>query len=263
MLIDSHAHLINASMQEDVEAILQRAYAGGIRAIVNICTTPQEVEKGLLLSAKYPWVYTAAATTPHTVADDGEAAYPYMEQAALAGTLCALGETGLDYHHYAASKEIQKIFLRKYLQLAKRCRLPVIIHCRDAFADLFQILDEEYKNLPGVLHCFTGTQEEAYQVIERGWYLSLSGIVTFKKSQWLQQIACTVPLNQILIETDAPYLAPTPHRSKRNEPAFLLETAKCIAALRGITLEELAEATTANARSLFRLPHNYSRLSLK
>ncbi len=253
MLIDSHAHLTHASLLGDVRQLLERARQAGVDAIVNICTNPTELAQGLALHRDYPWVYTAASTTPHDVAEEGEEAFGAMEEAALNGSLIAVGETGLDYHHYGQTREIQQAFLRRYLRLAKQSNLPVIIHCREAFADLFRILDEEYSGLPGVLHCFTGTSEEARQVIARGWYLSFSGIVTFKKSLQLQQIAQEIPLDHLLIETDAPYLAPDPYRGKQNEPAYLLATAQCLAALRGIPLSELASATSQNARNLFGL----------
>jgi TatD DNase family protein len=255
MLIDAHAHLTHPDFQGDLPTLVEEAKRVGIEAIVNICTDPDEVEQGLALCRTYPEIYTVAATTPHDADKEGEAYFPQMERYAHSGVLVAIGETGLDYHHYSASKEIQKLFLRRYLQLAIQCHLPVVIHCREAFADLFQILDEEYVvgglHLPGMLHCFTGTLVEAKEVVARGWYLSLSGIVTFKKSQTLQEVAKYVPLDQLVIETDAPYLAPLPYRGKRNVPAYLIETARFIASLRGISFEELAAATSRNARTLF------------
>jgi TatD DNase family protein len=253
MLIDSHAHLMHASFKENIHSFLERTRQAGVEAVINICTNPQELEGGIELARTYPWVYTAASTTPHDVVEEGESAFPIMQKAAEAGNLIAVGETGLDYHYYAASKELQQQFLRRYLRLAKACKLPVIIHCREAFNDLFQILDEEYAEGPGVLHCFTGTLEEAQELIRRGWYLSLSGIVTFKKSQALQQVASTIPLEQLLIETDAPYLAPAPYRGQLNEPAYLRATAQFLADLRAITLEELANTTCQNTKNLFHL----------
>jgi TatD DNase family protein len=253
MLIDAHAHLTHTSFGEEMPLLLEQAAQAGVEAIVNICTHPEEVERGLALSQAFPWIYNAAATTPHDVGNEGEAFFPQMERYALSGALVAVGETGLDYHYYSDSKEVQQLFLRRYLRLAKQCTLPVVIHCREAFADLFRILDEEYRDQPGVLHCFTGTLAEAEQVIDRGWYLSLSGIVTFNKSRELQEVAKTVPLDRLLIETDAPYLAPAPYRGKRNAPAYLLETAKFIASLRNLSLPDLASATVRNARILFRL----------
>lgn len=253
MFLDSHAHLTHTSFEDDVHLVLERARLAGVEALINICTNPEELQKGLLLSQEFPWVYTAAATTPHDVAAEGELHFPIMERAAREGKLIAVGETGLDYHYYAHTKQVQQHFLRRYLQLSQECHLPVIIHCREAFSDLFQILDEQYSGLPGVLHCFTGTLNEAHEVLARGWYLSISGIVTYKKSIDLQHVAKEIPLDRLLIETDAPYLAPVPYRGKTNEPAYLVATAQMIADLRGIPLFELAAATSQNTRSLFHI----------
>lgn len=251
-MIDSHAHL-TGDVFTQVDDMLSRAQATGLIAIVNICTDPESLEKGIALRKRYPWVYNVASTTPHGVVREGEDFFDAVAQQARSGNLVAIGETGLDYHYHYAPFETQKVFLRRYLKLALECRLPIVIHCRDAFADLFSILDTDYKSEDGILHCFTGTLEEAKQVIARGWYLSLSGIVTFKKSEELREVAKIVPLDRLLIETDTPYLAPQSKRGKPNEPAFIVETAACIASARGITLEELVQATTKNAQRIFRL----------
>jgi len=151
-------------------------------------------------------------------------------------------------------RKVQQLFLKRYLHLAAETQLPVIFHCREAFEDLFAIADLEYpKRAPAILHCFTGTMAEAEEVIERGWHLSLSGIVTFKKSEALRQVAKEIPLSQLLIETDSPYLAPQSRRGQQNEPSFLPETAACIAAVKNISLEEVVRATSENAAQLFRL----------
>lgn len=249
--IDSHAHLTSSVIVEQVEGTLKRARAAGIVSIVNICTDVFSLEKGLELSKIHPWVYNTAATTPHDVIKDGEAHFSQIADHAKKGHLVAIGETGLDYYYEHSPRDIQKQFLKRYLALALECRLPVVIHCREAFKDLFEILNSDYPDAPGVLHCFTGTLDEAKKVIDRGWYLSLSGIVTFKKSIELQGVAKNVPLSQLLIETDAPYLAPQSHRGKPNEPAYLPETAAFIAELKGISVEELAETTSKNARHFF------------
>jgi TatD DNase family protein len=255
MFIDSHAHLTSPAVFDELEGVLERAQQAGIKAIVNICTDPLSLERGLALSQRYPWIYQAAATTPHDVEKEGEQVFEVVAASARQGQLKAVGETGLDYYYEHSNRAIQKDFLRRYLHLALECQLPVVIHCREAFQDFFEILDAEYqingRHAPGVLHCFTGTMAEAEEVIKRGWMLSLSGIVTFKKSVELQQVARRVPLEQLLIETDTPYLAPQKHRGKQNEPAFLLETAQCIAELKQISFEEIAEATAYNARRLF------------
>jgi TatD DNase family protein len=256
-LIDSHAHLTSDALFSDIESVLARAKVAGIDAIINICTNASTLERGLALAKKFPWIYNAAATTPHDVEKEGEALFSLMEHHALSGDLVAVGETGLDYHYYSASKEIQKHFLKKYLHLARTSQLPVIIHCREAFEDLFQIVDKEYlidgSVAKGVLHCFTGTASEAEAVLLRGWYLSLSGIVTFKKSSTLRDIAKLTPLNQLLVETDSPYLAPQSQRSKLNEPSFLQEIIQTIAEVKGILIEEVINASANNARTFFKL----------
>ncbi len=166
----------------------------------------------------------------------------------------AVGETGLDYYYKELNPAIQQRFLVRYLHLAAECRLPVIFHCREAFADLFAIADGEYpKGAPAILHCFTGTPKDAEHVFSRGWHLSLSGIVTFKKSDILREVAKMAPLKQLLIETDSPYLAPQSKRGKQNEPSFLPEMAHCIAAVKGISVDEIARATFENASRLFQM----------
>lgn len=248
--IDSHAHLTSPDVLPRLEEILERAKPS-ISHIVNICTDPASLKEGLLLSGRHPNIQNAGATTPHDVAKEGEEVFPVFEEAARGKKLCAIGETGLDYHYEHSPKEMQKKFLRKYLLLAKETGFPVIFHCRDAFADLFSIADEGYEG-PAILHCFTGTLDEAHEVVKRDWYLSLSGIVTFRKSMELREVAKKVPLSQLLIETDTPYLAPQSKRGKANEPSYLPETAQCIADARGISLEELARAISENAKRAFR-----------
>ena len=256
-LIDSHAHISSETVYPHIDDVLTRSKENGVKSIINICTDRLSLERGLELASKNSWVYNTAATTPHDVEKEGEELWPIMEQAAKDGKLVAVGETGLDYYYTHSSPEIQQQFLRRYLQLARDCDLPVVIHCRDAFADFFRILDEEFtengKHLPGVLHCFTGTLDEAKEVIARGWYLSLSGIVTFKRSEELREVAKIVPIDQLLIETDSPYLAPQGKRGKMNEPSFLTLTAQFIAELKNMSLEELAEKTAKNSQQLFRI----------
>lgn len=255
--IDSHAHLGEDQVFSQIDEILTRASQSGVNHIINICTDPTTLERGLNLSKKYPWIYNTAATTPHDVEKDGEKNFDIIAKYAKSGQLKAIGETGLDYYYEHSNREVQKSFLKRYLHLALECGLPVVIHCRNAFADFFEILDAEYasdkRNALGVLHCFTGTIDEAKEVLRRGWMLSLSGIVTFKKSQELQEVARMVPLSQLLIETDTPYLAPQSKRGKMNEPAYVVETAAFIAGLRGQSIEEIVEATRNNALTLFKI----------
>lgn len=257
-LIDSHAHLTSDAVYGSIDAVLKRAEEAGVSTIINICTDIATLERGLALKEKYPWIYHTASTTPHDVEKEGESAFPIIAQHVRKGDLVAVGETGLDYYYEHSPKELQQQYLRKYLALALECSLPVVIHCREAFSDLFSILDSDYKKgsslAPGVLHCFTGTINEAEEVLARGWYLSLSGIVTFKKSAELREVAKMTPLDQLLIETDTPYLAPQSHRGKQNEPAYLVETAALIAEVKGVSIEELVQATAKNAKKLFQLP---------
>lgn len=250
--IDTHAHLTSEQILPQLEEVIARAERNGIKKIVNICTDKKSFDAGVLLHEKHPWVYNAAATTPHDVEKEGEEFFPVVERAANEGNLVAVGETGLDYFREHSDKGVQQAFLLRYFELALRVRLPLIFHCREAFGDLFAMADNSYTG-PAVLHCFTGTIKEAQGVLDRGWYVSLSGIVTFKKSEALREVVKYIPLDRLLIETDSPYLAPQSHRGKQNEPSFLPETAEAIAKVKGISLAELATACGENAIRLFSL----------
>jgi TatD DNase family protein len=249
---DSHAHLSSDEIMPQIEGVMARAKLAGVTRIINICTDVATFERGLLLQERFPEIKNTAATTPHDVEKEGEEVFPIFAKAAREKKLAAIGETGLDYHYKELKPKVQKEFLIRYLHLALECHLPVIFHCREAFHDLFAVTDAEYKKgAPAILHCFTGSVADAKQVLDRGWYLSLSGIVTFKKSDELRAVAQMVPLKQLLIETDAPYLAPQSRRGKQNEPAFLPETARYIAQAKGISVEEVAFATYQNGLKLF------------
>ena len=198
-------------------------------------------------------MFNAAATTPHDVEKEGELFFPMVEKCATEGKLVAIGETGLDYHYHHSPIETQRRFMIRYFELAVKTHLPVIFHCRDAFDDLFALADQHYSKRPAVLHCFTGTLEEAKACLDRGWFISMSGIVTFKKSQLLREVAAYVPLDRLFIETDTPYLAPQSKRGKTNEPSYIDEVAQVIAQTKGISLDQLAEATKGNAVKFFSL----------
>ncbi|OJU80719.1 MAG: hydrolase TatD [Chlamydia sp. 32-24] len=253
MYIDSHAHLSCETLADLVDSFAKRAKDANVAAIINICTDKKSFEKGLEIANKYPWVYNTAATPPHTIEEEGEKFFPLFKEAAKNKQIVALGEFGLDYYYEHSPKEIQKKFLVKYFHLAQEYNLPVVIHCRNAFDDFFEILDQEYKG-QGVLHCFTGTLEEAKKVIDRGWYLSLSGIVTFKKSLDLQEVAKYVPLEQLLIETDSPYLAPQSKRGKQNEPSYIVEIAHFVANLKKLDSNLFNHQMKNNLKALFNLP---------
>lgn len=253
-LFDSHAHLSSPELLPHIGEILKRSQHAGVEWIANICTDLETLREGIKLAQNHKGICNVGATTPHDAETEGEANFSVFEEAARGGLLAAIGETGLDYHYANLDKGVQQKFLRRYLRLAAELKLPVVFHCREAFADLFSIADSEYpKGAPAILHCFTGTMEEAEQVWQRGWLLSLSGIVTFKKSEALRRVAKEAPINQLLIETDAPYLAPQSKRGKMNEPAFVGEIAACIAAARGESVEHIAKMTKENGIRVFHL----------
>ncbi len=251
-MIDSHAHLTSLELLPRVDTLLDRAGVAGVSQILNICTDAMSLREGLLLAERRSGVKNSGATTPHDVEREGELVFPLFEEAALAGKLVAIGETGLDAHYLHSPLEIQKKFMIRYLHLAIRARLPVIFHCREAFSDLFDLCDQEYPaGRLAVVHCFTGSLVEARAALDRGWFLSFSGIITFKKSDSLREVVKQVPLTQLLVETDAPYLAPQSRRGLINEPAYLRETVELIAAVKGISFEDVEQATQQNSRHLF------------
>jgi TatD DNase family protein len=249
--VDSHAHLTSEQILPFLQEVLERAKDKGISKIINICTDENSLKKGLLLHEDCPWVYNAAATTPHDVELQGASFFPLVERTAMQGKLIAIGETGLDYFYEHSNRKQQQKYLSLYFSLATQTNLPLIFHCREAFTDLFSMADQEYREFPAVLHCFTGTIEEAKGVLDRGWYLSFSGILTFKKSSALREVAKYVPLNRLLIETDSPYLAPQNHRGKLNEPSYLPEIAQVLAATKGISVEQLASIIEINTENFF------------
>jgi len=251
LLIDSHAHLTSPEILPEVDAVIARAQNAGVEKIINICTDHKSLEEGLKLAEKNKVIYNTAATTPHDVEKEGETFFPIVE--ASVGKLVAIGETGLDYFYEHSPKKLQQHFLSRYFDLALKVKLPIIFHCRDAFADLFAIADEQYRGHSAVLHCFTGTLEEARSCLDRGWFISFSGIITFKKSELLREIVKFVPLDRLFIETDAPYLAPQSRRGKQNEPANVVEIAQKIAELKEISLQEVEKVTNQNITQFFAL----------
>lgn len=253
MLIDSHAHITSDPLYKEIESLIERAKKVSLEYIVNICTDQDSALKGIALHNQYPCIVNVAATTPHDVKDLGNRDFPFFEKLAFEKKLVAIGETGLDYYYEHSDRELQKEYLIKYFDLAQKTDLPIVIHCREAFQDLFSLADTYWKNSRLLLHCFTGTSEEAQEAIKRGYMISLSGIVTFKKSKELQKIASDIPLKHLLIETDSPYLAPQSKRGRQNEPSYIVETAQFLADLKGIDFSTLSQITTANAKNFFSL----------
>lgn len=254
MWIDTHAHV---SCMQNPEAVAERAHAAGVEWIINICTDIETLEKGVALREACPYVCNVASTTPHDVDTQGAAEWGLFSAAARRGDLVAIGETGLDFYYERAPRTTQQEFLARYAALACEVELPLVIHCRSAFEAFYEIMRSDYFGkpgaLPGILHCFTGTLKEAAPALDEGWAVSLSGILTFKKSEVLQSVARDVPFDRIVIETDAPWLAPQSRRGKTNEPAYVVEVGEMLAHIRGVEPREAARITTANAKRIFRL----------
>jgi TatD DNase family protein len=253
MLIDSHCHLEFPEFADDLPAILARAKAAGIGALVTISTRIRRFEAITAIAEAHKGIYCSLGTHPHQAEE--EAAISLEEIIALSQhpKVIAIGETGLDYFYHYAPIDTQHASFRRHLAACRQTDLPVIIHARDADADMLAILQQEGMGagLRGVLHCFSSGEALAMACIEAGFYISFSGMLTFPKSQALREIAARIPLERLLVETDAPFLAPVPMRGKRNEPAFVAHTAATLARIKGVTSEDLARITTENFYRLF------------
>ena len=251
-IFDSHAHL---SMCQG-ENILEKALEANVTDIMDIAVDSDSLEKGKRLQKENssPKILLAAATTPHDLSSPEDPFFPIVKKEAQAGTLSAIGECGLEYFHCPDTKVWQQEVFMRYASLAFEEKLPLIVHCRDAFHTLFSLLKAFPPELTGVIHCFTGTFDEAVALLDKGWYLSFSGIVTFTKSKDLQDVVKRIPMERILVETDAPYLAPQSKRGKPNEPSFITETVSTIATIKGLSFEEVARITFQNASHLFGKP---------
>ncbi len=257
-LIDSHCHLDSIDFDADRDEVIERAFEAGVEHMVAIGTGegPPDLEASLRLASRYPALYATVGVHPH---DAAKATAGTLEQVAalLAQTsVLALGEIGLDYHYDFSPREAQKDVFIEQMNIAARVRKPIVIHTREAWDDTFALLDRYWAphGIGGVMHCFSGGREQATRSLALGFYLSFGGMVTFPKALDIQAAARETPLDRILVETDAPYLAPVPKRGKRNEPAFVAYTAAKVATLRGIAFDDVAAATTANFKRLFNVP---------
>lgn len=252
-IVDSHCHLDFADFAGELPLIIDRAHAAGVSRMVTICTRLRLEPQVRAIAEAYPGVFYAAGTHPMSAADEPLATLDELLRLAAHPKFVAIGETGLDYHYTAASKAIQQTSLRIHIRAAQQSGLPLIIHSRDADDDMAMILREGFAARPFtcVMHCFSSSAELAEAALGMGFYLSMSGIAAFPKSGALREIFARAPLNRILLETDSPYLAPPPHRGRRNEPAYTAFTAAAGAALFGLPLPAFAAATTANFNRLF------------
>jgi TatD DNase family protein len=254
-MIDSHCHLDDAYYAADRTDVLARARQAGITAFVcvGVGRGAEAAEQAAAIAAAEADVYATVGVHPHDAAAATEAHWATFERLARAPKVVGIGETGLDYHYQHSPPETQQAAYRRSIALARAAGLPVVSHIRDAHADAAAILRAEAAGMQGVIHCFTGGVAEARAYLDLGQALSFSGIVTFKNAAAVREAAVFAPADRILVETDAPYLAPVPHRGKRNEPAFIAETLRVLAELRGVPVAALDAATTANTRRLFGL----------
>ncbi len=254
-MIDSHCHLTFDGLRGQVGAVVDRAAAAGVTACVTVAQDLADTEAALALSAEYSSIHVVAGVHPHEagkVAEDWDVA---LRAQARRDDVFAVGETGLDYHYDFSDRPSQMRVFRRQLEIAVGVGKPVVIHCREAHGDTIKLL-AEHPRLPAVVfHCFTGSEAEAAEIVASGYWISLTGVVTFKRSEALRAVARMVPADRLMIETDSPYLSPEPVRQIRpNEPAHLVHTAACIAQERGMTLSELGALTEANTRRFFGLP---------
>ena len=252
MLVDSHCHLDFPDFEGEVDALVERAEKAGVGCMVTVCTRPRQAEAVIALAERHESVFCAVGLHPHHVAEEGMPEEGGLAALAEHRKVVALGETGLDYHYDRSPRELQQESFRRHIRAAARAGVPFVVHSRNADADTALILEEEAGGtVPGVMHCFSSGRKLAEKALQLGLYISLSGIATFRNSNALREIAADVPLDRLLVETDAPFLAPVPMRGKRNEPAYVVHTAAVAARLKGVSEEAFAKASTDNFFRLF------------
>ncbi|SRR6266540_3251679 len=254
MLVDSHCHLDFPDLADELDSVVERAQARGIGRIVTVSTRVRQHDRVISIAERFPNVYCSVGTHPHNAHEELDITAAELIARATHPKVVAIGEAGLDYHYEFSPRAAQEQGFRAHIAAARRTGLPLVIHCREADEDMARIIEEEMARgaFPAVLHCFSSTRRLARVGIEHGCYVSFSGILTFKKSDDLRAVAAELPADRILVETDAPYLAPGKFRGKRNEPAYVVETAKVLAGIRGVSEEEIARQTTQNFFRLFR-----------
>jgi TatD DNase family protein len=251
-LVDSHCHLDGEPFDADRDAVIERARAAGVGRMLAIGTGdgPPDLEAGIRLADQYPFIYATVGVHPHEAAKATPEILARLRTLAARAKVVAVGEIGLDYHYDYAPRDVQRSVFIEQLQLAAGAAKPIVIHTREAWDDTLQILSDKPLTAGGIMHCFTGGPAEAAQALALGFYLSFGGVITFPKAQAVRDAAALVPESRLLIETDAPYLAPVPHRGKRNEPAFIVDTVRKLAEVRGTNPERIAKATTRNFETL-------------
>ncbi|MGE5259344.1 MAG: TatD family hydrolase [Actinomycetota bacterium] len=254
MLIDSHCHLDFPELAADLDGVLARARSAGVDLMVTISTRVLQFAKLKAIVEAHDDVFCSIGTHPHHAAEEPDITAEELVEIARHPKVVAIGEAGLDYHYDCSPRDVQKKSFRTHIAAARKTGLPLVIHAREADADIARILEEETKDgaFPFVLHCFTSGAELAHTGLTLGGYISFSGVVTFKNSDYLRDIALAVPYDRLLVETDAPYLAPVPMRGKTNEPAFVAYSAARLADLRGVSQTDMASTTSENFFRLFK-----------
>jgi TatD DNase family protein len=253
VLFDSHCHLTDERFREDLDQVVANAATAGVLRMISIASTPDDAEAALDIAERYDNVWATAGVHPHSVADVGRDAISRVADLADEPRIVGIGETGLDYYYDNVPRQLQRQALRRHVELAADLALPIIVHCREAEDDMIALIREVEGEVFGVLHCFDGNVELLEAGVEAGWMLSFSGLITFKNYDG-EGLVRAVPPDQIMIETDSPYLAPIPYRGKRNEPAFVAHVAETLSRIRGDTLEDVAAYTFRNATRFYGLP---------
>ncbi|SCA55182.1 putative metallodependent hydrolase [Candidatus Terasakiella magnetica] len=253
MLVDTHCHLDFPDFEEDFDQVLANAKEAGVDTMVTICTYVTRFEQVLNIAKAHDHIYCTVGIHPHNAASEPEVSVKDLCAMAADDKVIGFGETGLDYFYEHSPRDIQQRQFRTHIQAARELDLPVIIHTREAEEDTLALIEEEMAHEPftGLIHCFSASKAFADRVVELGLYISISGIVTFKKADELREAISDVPLDRLLVETDAPYLSPIPKRGKRNEPAYTAFTAAKVAEVKGVSEEEFAKASTDNFYRLF------------
>jgi len=250
MLIDSHAHLEMGEFDNDRDDVIKRAQQAGVKRIITVGTTVSDCEKALSIAGRYEAVYAAVGIHPHEVKSIHDKTYDDLKRLAKSDKIVAFGEIGLDFFRNLSPRDIQVKRFSEQLDLAQELELPIIIHDREAHKETLSML-RGWQGKRGVIHCFSGDYKMANACIDMGFYISIPGAVTFGKSEKLQDVIRRIPLSSLLVETDAPYLTPHPNRGKRNEPAYVIHTARKVAEIKGLSFEQVADASSRNANALF------------
>jgi TatD DNase family protein len=250
-VLDAHLHLCDDILFSQAPVLIEEALKAQITQFLCVVTNNEELKRALDLKKKFPMLKIAASTTPHDAMHVEDLFFEIVSAHAKKKMIQAIGETGLEYFHKGLDKELQKAYLHRYIQLALETDLPLIFHCREAFKDLFKALKPYKGSIKGMVHCFTGTYEEALEAIDLGLHISISGIVTFRNSTVLQTLVEKLPLSSILIETDSPYLAPLSQRGKTNKPLYIKETYQRVAQLKKVSVQELERHVETNFIKIF------------